>query len=221
MSRLKDDLGRIARATNLIKLTRPLSQAADEKGKDAAVDVEIVMRKHRSKEDLEGEEVLWQKGGVTFTPGDWVSWKVKNRGKEHVDISILFVNGAYGIIPLYPGPTTSGENRWEPGKTEPFKPIRINARTVGLEHLVLIAVKGEGAAIDFTYLAQPTLKQAESKAVEHGKERGKAFSSPLGKLFQTALYAHGNTRGEDSEAMDSCAMRLISWRVLPPKKGSK
>ena len=100
----------------------------------------------------------------------------------------------------------------------------MTAKTVGLENLVVIAVKArvEDLPADFSFLAQETMPRARGlKGVRGNEER--TIDSPLGRLFQNALYGEGATRGASSLDIDDYALRLLSWRTLarPREAGAK
>ena len=211
--RLQDDLTRIARARNLLKLVSGAANAAAE-------DLEVTMVKLKNRNDKKGELLKWGAKGLVLQPGDWVSWRITNRGLVPLDVTLLFIDSGYGISALFPrrGTGMSGQNRFLPGKSHLLPPVRVNPKTVGLEHVVVIAVKGEGLPIDFTCLAQPTLEKAN--AATDRALGSSALDSPLGGLLKNALYAQGASRGLDMGEADTQVLRLLSWSVPPstPKK---
>jgi hypothetical protein len=212
--KIQDDLTKIARARNLLKLVSGASDTAVE-------DLEVEMVKLKDKNDKKGEKLKWGAKGLVLQPGDWVSWRVSNRGLMTLDVTLLFIDSGYGIAPLFPrrGAAGSGENRFLPGQSHLLPPVRVNPKTVGLEHVVVIAVKGEGQPIDFTCLAQPTLEKAEESATRGAGK--KALDSPLGGLLKKALYAQGASRGLDMVEADTQVLRLLSWSVPPPTPEKK
>jgi len=96
-------------------------------------------------------------------------------------------------------------------------PVRfeVNADTTGLEHLVVIAVKGKGPPVEFSALAQPTIEQAKSRA---GAGEEGAMDSALGQLFQNALFAKGTTRSATRTQVNNYQMQLMSLRVSSKMK---
>ncbi|MCC6418852.1 MAG: caspase family protein [Gemmataceae bacterium] len=210
-AKLRDALERIHRAQGLLALgAAPAEEVA--RG-EAAVDVEAVMLKLRGKADPRGEPVAWKDRGVQLAAGDHVAWRLTNRSRFAVDVSLLFIDSGHGIYAVFPRPGTTADNRLLPGQTFRTGAVRVNAKTTGLEHMLVIAVRADGPPVDFTCLAQPTLERAE-QAATRGAAR-QTLASPLGRLFQNALYARGATRGLDAEAIDNHALRLLSWRVVP------
>jgi hypothetical protein len=211
--KIQDDLTKITRVRNLLKLVSGASNSA-------ADDLEVTMVKLKDQNDKKGEPLKWGAQGLVLQPGDWVSWRLTNRGKVPLDVTLLFIDSGYGIAPLFPrrGTAGSGENRFRPGQSHLLPPVRVNHKTVGLEHVVLIAVKGEGQPIDFTCLAQPKLEKAEEAATRGGGNR--ALASPLGGLLKKALYAQGASRGLDMVEADTQVFRLLTWSV-PPQTAEK
>jgi hypothetical protein len=207
--KIHGDLTKIARARNLLKLVSGNSNTATE-------DLDVVMVKLKNQNDKIGELIKWGAKGLVFQPGDWVSWRITNRGRTPLDVTLLFLDSSYGISPLFPrrGTAGSGENRFLPRQSHILPPVRVNPKTVGLEHVVVIAVKGEGQPIDFTCLAQPNLEKVEEAATRGGAKQ--ALQSPLGGLLKNALYAHGATRGLDMVESETQVLRLLSWTVPPP-----
>ena len=89
---------------------------------------------------------------------------------------------------------------------------KITADTTGVEHVVLIATRGEGRPIDFSMLESHTLQLA----LESSRGPGDAtFDTALGKLFQSAFYGEGQQRGLTIKEIDQYPLRTISWRVRP------
>jgi hypothetical protein len=207
-AKIQDDLTKIARACNLLRLA-----AASSSDPHADIDIEMVKLKDRT--DRKGEKLKWGASGLVLQPGDLVGWHLRNRGKTTLDVTLLFIDSRYdrdAVFPL-PGQAASGEGRFLPGQTHFVGPARINPKTLGLEHLLLIAVKGEGPPIDFSCLAQRSLERAE--AVERGIGRS-SLATPLGRLLKSAVYAQGATRGLDLIDADAQVLRLLSWTVAPP-----
>jgi hypothetical protein len=204
-----------------LKLT---SLSADEalRGQSAqgdeatALNVELTMLKLKSKNDGAGTPVTWKERGTRLKPGDWVAFRVHNGSRFAVDVSLLFVSSSFRIQPVFPRPGIASDNRLEAGRDYRTGPIPVTADTVGLEHLALIAVRGEGQPLDFTCLAQPTLELARTRG---GTDKN--LRSPLGRLLSSALYGQGSTRGIGAEDVPNHALRLLSWYVEPARKGGK
>jgi hypothetical protein len=213
-AKMQEDLTKIARARNLLKLVADGSS-------DGAGDLEVEMLKFKDKRDRQGVKLVPGPKGISLQPGEWVGWRVTNSGKSRLtlDVTLLFINSQYGITAVFPskGEAGGGINRFRPEQTFLVGPVQVDAKTVGREHMVVIAVKGEGQPIDFTCLEQPTLETARS-----ANPRG-TDDTPLGRLFRNAMYGQEGTTRDIGTRLepDSQAFRLMSWFVTPPEKTEK
>ena len=203
---LKERLQRIARAENL----RQLASSSDETVR-GGFSVPVEFRRLRSKSDREGEKTRMD--GLAFHGGDRVAILIHNPNRFSIDATLLYIDSNCGIDSLFP---SEGEiNRLQPGEAKRLR-LRITDQTVGMEHVVVIAVRGTGSQpADFSMLAQPSLDRARGA----DSSRGKTLETPLGRLLKQSLYAGGRSRSLVivREADEDCSMRLITWRVLPPR----
>jgi hypothetical protein len=155
-------------------------------------------------------------------PGDLVAWRLKNRGRATLDVTLLFIDSGYGIKAFFPKPSqaVSGENRFVPDQTHRIGPAVVKPTTFGQEHLVVIAVKADRQPIDFTCLEQPGLEAARERDVARGAGK-EALGSPLGRLLQNAMYGRGKARGMEMVESDNHVLRLLSWSVPPRQQAGK
>jgi hypothetical protein len=215
---LTDKLGRIARVENLLKITGASRGAVDATGLGVKVQVELL--RLRDKNDTVGAPILLDGKEITFRPGDRIGFRVRNVGPEAADVNLLFVDSGYGITAFFPR-SASTDNRLRPQGKPILLRGKINQKTVGVERLVVIAVKATDVEeyANFSFLEQPTLERARSVGQSRGATRG--IESPLGRLLQNAAYGHGSTRGlqidDDPNASDAYAFDLLSWRVAASK----
>lgn len=210
---LLDNLSTIARARNLLALA---TAASTERGDpDNSTNVKIELVRYRAKQPGAFDMVEWSSGGRELHKGDKISFRITNSGRYAADVTLLFVDSAYGIAAVFPERGTSGDNRLRPGKSLLTPRVTVNAQTTGLEHVVMIAVKTqtEEQPVDFSFLAQPNLQQARLKAPPGQRMRG--LDSPLGLLLQNALYGEGNQRGLTRELVNDYCIRILSWTTLP------
>jgi hypothetical protein len=198
---LEDHLRRIARAQNLLALVAPPTLGPA----DGELAVRMRLSKLRDEADTEGEPIPWLAAGPTFADGDLLGCFVENTGTVAADVTVLFVDSGYGIRTAFPRSGTETENRIYPGESPLAFCGLMNADTVGLEHLMLIAVPGTGTPIDFGAIEQPTLPQARGE--------DNPFNSPLGLLLQTALYTGRGQRGSTAHDLSQQVLELRSWRV--------
>jgi hypothetical protein len=213
---LKDSLEKIARAQNLVSLAAMLSEQQPEEKSGVRIAVELV--RFRDRADQEGTPLRGGGAGLVLHRDDQIGFRVRNLGLEPVDVTLLLVDGAYGIQPIYPRSVTV-DNRLAPGG----KPLQIRGRvtadTVGLEHLVVIAVQAREMEeyANFCFLAQPGLEGARKV---RGGGGARDLDSAVGRLFQRALYGRGATRGGlEAGTFEEIAFCLRSWRVLPQPRG--
>jgi hypothetical protein len=206
---LQDRLGRIARVQNLLQMAGPDGGITAE---DNAINVVAEMVRYDPAKPNQPEPVQWNEGR-SVRSGDVVGFRVRNAGREPVDITLLFIDSTYGITAYFPQPGFAGDARLDAGKEFLSRRASVTP-SAGLEHMLVIAVRSEPqrAPVDFTCLCQPSIEKAEStRGAQHGLE------SPLGKLFQNAVFARGGTRGLDRTLVDTHTIRLMSWRVLELK----
>ncbi len=207
---LSEELNKVARAQNLLTLTSDSTTETFRGGSD--LKLEAVMLKLRDKNDRKGDPLTWGRRGVTLVPGDHIAWRWTNRGTCAVDVSLLFIDSGYGIKAMFPRPSRLADIRVMPGESCESGSMKVNAETIGREHMVVIAVEGKGPPVDFSFLAQPTLPQTRGEGVD------KALDSPLGRLLQHAMYRQGPTRGLESHSIDRHVLHLFTWQVMlsPP-----
>lgn len=206
---LLDRMRRIARAQNLLALT---SATSSSDGGNARIAVQLVRLKN--EDDREGEPIRWDRRGVSLHKGDLVAFRVTNDRPFSIDLTLLFVDAAFGISSYFPEPGTA-DNRLRPKQTLLTLSAEITDETIGLEHMVAIAVKAEPQRlpVDFSYLAQPALER--TRAAD-----GPAIASPLGQLLNFAMYGEGQTRGlarkrPARKSLPDHALGIVSWRAVP------
>lgn len=204
---LVDRMSRIARAENLLKLAAT-SQAEQGGSEGSSVAVQLEIRRAQTLDDKQGNiPVAWPQPSLTFHAGDLLIFKIINTGHLPADITILYVDSSYGISSLFP---QQGElNRLQPGEAFLIPPVRITTDTTGLEHMIALAIKGEGQPVDFSGLEQPRLEAVRTRGL--GNQRG--LATPLGLLLQAGLYGQGITRGLSRHNIQDYSMQLYSWRV--------
>jgi Caspase domain len=210
--RLAETLGHIGRAQNLLRLA---GSGLDEVARGSAdLRVRLELMRFQGRDDRTGKP-LRPSGhtNLVLNPGELVAWRVTNQGREAIDVTLLFIDSGFGITSLFPQGGTTTDNRLQSGEQLTTRRFTVNAKTIGAEHVVLIAVRADNRQpIDFTWLAQTTLEQAV-------RTRGAAAAgSPLAPLLEYALYAKGTerSRGLTEEVASAHQFRLLSWTVRPP-----
>jgi hypothetical protein len=141
---LADNLTRIARATNLLKLgasaaTQPL---------DVAVDLQMRSGAAAQFAGLEPASV------PVLVPGDQVQLRLQNRMEVPIDMNVLYVGSDYSITHMYAG-------RVQPGDTFQKTALRITDGSFGRERMIVIATpaKPQTAVENLAFLAQDAVPQ--------------------------------------------------------------
>lgn len=215
---LKERLGRISRVRSLLKLCDASKQQSSGgifsflKSKKPC-EIELTML-NLSPETGKTSKVDWTKQNWILTDGEQLVMKIENTGSESVDFSVLFIDSEYGITPLFPAFGTIADNRLQPGQTYSVGPLAVEASTLGLEHLVVIATKAQGQPVDFSWLGQEALETAEKGT------RAVVSQHPLGELFRDALYSNQNVRGMRMADAESTCLRAISWKTVATETDS-
>jgi hypothetical protein len=211
LAALRSRLGQIARGQNLLAVA---SACAQETSRDAKIDVEVEIRRLRDKDDPDGVKVSGGARALRLRAGEWVRYRIHNRGKTPVDVTLLAVFADYTIASFFPEKPGERDNRVPPGRSAQTDPLKMDADTLGLEHLVAIAVDGTGRQqVDFACLAEDNQEAARGALVRGGGGQP-VLQTPLGQLFAHALFRRGQVRGAGPDA-GRYQMRLLSWQTLP------
>lgn len=210
---LAENLDMIARARSLVALATAASMERSDPDNGADIAIEL-LRYRENRPGAAFEVVDWSSGGRELSKGDVVGFRMTNRGRYAADVTLLFVDSEYGITVAFPEPGSSGDNRVRPNKSHVTRRMTVNATTTGLEHIVMIAVKikPDELAMDFSFLGQRNHREARLRATSGEQQRG--LASPLGLLFQNALYGKGKKRGLTRDMANDYSMRVLSWTTL-------
>lgn len=197
---LQSSLLKIARAENLKRLAATTYDVG-RGGLDVVLQLDLRLN---NNSEPPGQPIEWGKEGLTLFNGDRVLCTIRNSGRFPIDVSVLYIDSGFGISSLFP---ENGEiNRLQPGDKLSV-PIEVTADTAGLEHLVVIAIKADGQPVDFSFLSQNTIDRARTRGGPTGMD------SPVGKLFQHALFAEGTTRGLRRTAVSDHVMNRVTWNI--------
>ena len=196
-------LNRIARAENLKRVAAGAMPLGDE----GRVRLDVKMRWRKPGDQM--EPVNWPAPTVTAFNEDRLSIDLKNPGKVAVDVTLLYVSSDCEIKAMYPRP--GDLNRLGPGNSVSL-PMEFENDADAQEHLVVIAVRGQGQPIDFTLLAQPKLPRARGAVVN------RPLKSPLGRLLSRGMFGEGRARGLDAGDVDDCRMSLIPFDVRKSRR---
>ena len=208
---LQERLGRISRIKALLKLCDASKQQSVgglfsflQNAKPCEVELEM----HEvSAATGEATKVDWTKRNWTLNDGEQLVLQIENTGRESVDFSVLFIDSEFGITPLFPAIGTVVDNRLQPGQNYAVGPLEVEASTLGLEHLVVIATKAQGQPVDFSWLGQESLETVAAET------RGGNSEHPLSEVFRDTLYADQRVRGMRMTDAESTCLRAVSWKT--------
>jgi hypothetical protein len=144
---------------------------------------------------------------------------VNNTSPTPVDVTILHINGKFGIVPLFPTAKGFEFNRIAAGKTRPLPDVVVDEKTTGREYLVVVTVKGQGEDLmDFVALAQPSIEGVRGTARTRGSRGHGALASPVGKLLLKAMHGQGETPHMKRKDFEDFSLELIPVQILPGKR---
>lgn len=193
---ISSTLSRIAKAINLQKVAAQLSDAESVTGLSVRIEVES---------GFEGKKYTLNQHTVQqVAHGDKVTAYASNDGMKAVDLSVLFIDGHYGIQSVFPHMGKSA--RVDPGSKD-FKLFsgKVDASSLGIERMMVIAVqaKPKTPETSFSYLQQPshirTIKRGSTESNWH-------------QLFNAAGFGSGSHRGAVSR-MGVAGISMYQWRV--------
>jgi len=190
---LVDSLQRIGKVLNLERIAAQLAATGGAAGLELVVD--ISPRDGGDSYRLTAERI------GRLRAGDRMRARVINPGAMPVDLTVLVIDGSYGVHAFYP--RGSASNRIEAGGQVALFDTRVNADTQGLEQLLAIAVQARPRSpqTDFRFLAQSTLA------------RNRGGAGLAGLLAQGGLGEVSQRGGSTSGASGKADMQLIRWRV--------
>ncbi|MFN4257724.1 MAG: caspase domain-containing protein [Gemmataceae bacterium] len=200
-------LRRVARAQNLLTLC-----ATTEKPRGLVVQgihVEVELTRVTNEKFLRVQRVSPDKEGLKIHDGEPYAFRIQNLSSEPVDVTLLLVDSNYGITPIFPNPGEVLDNRLAPGKTILLPRGKLATAKLDLQRLVVIAVKAEShqKPIDFSALAQPSLRRF--------RDLSAGFDTPLGQLFQEALYASGIAQRDLEKEIGTYQLQMLTWFTAP------
>lgn len=203
---LKDNLLRIVRARGLLSAAG-FSESEQTRGVEDGVQIKVEPVRLPNQGDRP-VQVLNLSEDRTVRPGDRIAFRIHNPNPFAVHVTLLYVSSDYRILAYWPERESEEDNRIPAGRTVTTPVGNVGDKTLGVEHLVVIAVKAQRDPVDFTCLEQPSLDRAR------GQARG-ALDSPLGRLLTLAAYGEGGTRSLTRAEVAGHAMRILTWEVLP------
>lgn len=185
---LADDLTRIARVVNLLRVSQGMGAGASA--------MEVMLKVKRKADGITRE--LPASSVPALHPGDTVHLSAANTGRKPVDVNVLFVGSDYSISHWY-------RERIHPNGKLNAGLFRVSASSFGKERVIVVtsAVKPGSEVLDLGFLAQKALP----------KTRGDA---PLGMAALLRDVGFGGVRtrgveplGGEDEGGDSSILQFI------------
>jgi len=205
--KLRTSFARIAKVTNLLRLADGLAQGAGR----PTLEFSIVVTRAKG-----GNEERFRAHQVpTLYAGDAVKLLIRNHGSKPIDVTMLDIDGAYGISAIFPdGPDEI--NRIEAGGTHVIE-ATVNDKSLGLERLLIIAVAAQPNTphLNLSFLAQPRLERTRGTAADPARAVDPARAD-IYDMFLAAGFGRGRTRGSLNvrrRAASQAEMQLFTWRT--------
>jgi hypothetical protein len=166
--RLDGDLKLLARGVNLLGLA---SADGFKTPDDRPVSVKVTMSRAASKEGPYTE--ITDPAAASFTDGEHLRLTLVNDGEVPVDLTVLYLDAAFQIQSHFPSVKQAYLgiiNRIEPGQSHQVT-IGINDSTVGLEHVLVLAVASDPTVppASYAFLSQPGIKVVDFPVARGGK----------------------------------------------------
>jgi len=209
---LRERLSRISRVKTLLKLCKVSERSKTSTfgallGAKKSCEVELVLLTGSPGDD-ELKPIQWTDRRWKLKNGELVTLLVKNKGSDTIDFTVQFIDSKAGITQLFPSPGTVVDNRLAPGQSNIVGPLEVEATTLGLEHLLVIAAKAEGQPIDFSWLGQDAMEEAPQEV------RSTNGTDALGDLLRQAMYSRQNLRGMKVADTENICLRALSWQTV-------
>ena len=223
-SRIADALFRIARVHALLELGTAL-RSSDELGLDVTMSLRqagygnMPRPANCGDRELDKPVALASSALPELRQCDEVDIQIRNVSDNPVDVTVLYVDSAYGVTSLYPREIDEGNRIVSNGvKQLPIEIRTLDAKgkttTTGTERVIFLATRARtGQQMQsFRFLEQPSLPVAKSEALQ---KRGLEAASLI-ELLEQAVYEP--TRGAptvlQNQIADS-AISVVDWTILP------
>jgi hypothetical protein len=192
-------LKRIARAKNLMRL-------ASASGVGPRLDLRVFRYSTASAEA--GRPLFATPGDVAIRAGEFVEFRVRNDGVRPIDVTVLYIDAAFGIQPLYPARDREVDNQVKPGEERVLGRFAVTDTPLGWESAVAIAVESSTMRQNFSMLAQDSLEVRRSSDA--------TTPTPLRALLEQAIFgAEDRTRGVNVNP-GTFAVKVVTWRTDKP-----
>ncbi len=205
---LRHNLEKVYRARNLLALAGRFEGQRYRGSSLVGLDVEVLGHKNPSDR---GEVLRQPAEGWVFRPGDRISFRIHNKSRSPLDVTLLTIGADFQIEAFYPKSNEAGKTV-PPGRTLDTPPPHGEVGDeppFGPEHLVVIATPATNPPMNFTALAQDGLRRARTV------DRSQGLRSPLGQLLEHAMYRSGARSVLIPSFAEQHGMRVLKWRTEP------
>lgn len=193
---LSSALKKIARAKNLMRL-------ASASGAGPHLDLRV-FRYATASADA-GRPLFSTPGDVAIRAGEFVEFRVRNDGGRPIDLTVLYIDAAFGIQPLYPARDREVDNQVKPGEERVLGRFAVTDAPLGWESAVAIAVESSTVRQNFSTLAQDSL--------EVRRNSDATPPSPLRELLEQAMFGvQDRTRGVNVNP-GPFVIKVVTWRT--------
>jgi hypothetical protein len=171
-----------------------------------AIQLEASVLLLREKNDQRGTALEFGPSGRVLHAGQWVEFRVRNKGAKPADITAFFVASDFEIRAIFPMAERQLDTRLEPGAEIVLARTRVTDDTVGEEDLAIVGLPATIPPVNLTILAQSGAgHEFRNAPLQHG--------DGLAALVAEAL---DGTRGlQQLEADGDYGVTLLSWRTSP------
>lgn len=195
---LVDGLTRMIRAQNLLRLSTVLDRSSDE----LSIGLEVTTASGSRQTLSSFSEPL------KLNNGDNLLLEFKNSGRQPMDVSVLFIDSAFGIYQLYPEPGQPG--RLFAGESSSVEG-EIESSTLGYEQFMVIATPVDRTAPPSYYGFLQQKPMAYSSELTRTRSRGVEAS-----LFAEAVGDQPASRGFGKKAKQQAqaSAQVIRWQTV-------
>ncbi len=198
---LEENIEKVARVSTLFRLSAELAATEVGRGLDLSFEVE--------RADGSGVERFTLTDFPTLHDGDELRFFVTNNSEQVMDLTALFIDAKFAVIPWFPYQGES--NRMGPGETLESSLI-VNLETVGVEQFLFVAaaVQPQAPRADFSFLAQTGLA-TRSIFAPSAVENASTVLDVMREAGLEEVATRGGGRGGGATAL--ATMSAFSWTV--------
>lgn len=178
--RLADRMRRVARAANLARVSSYVDS-------DASLSLRVSRRETRTGSPI---PLLSAAGPPAVAPGQFLQFVVRNTGTVPLDITVLYVDGNFGVYGLFPASDSALDNRLDPGHERVLDLAEISGDPLGWESVVAIGVEASPRHENFLSLTQESLAEAD---------RASGARSPVRALLESPMSGSRQSRSTATE----------------------